>query len=63
MAYIPYADGSEGDNILRIHSLNPPTGEGHYALYKSVMRGPSDLSRLQREMIAVVVSGINGCHY
>ncbi|MCA1605632.1 MAG: carboxymuconolactone decarboxylase family protein [Acidobacteria bacterium] len=27
------------------------------------MRGPSGLSRVQREMIAVVVSAANHCHY
>ena len=63
MAFIPYAEGSEGDNILRIHSLNPKSGEAHATLYRTVMHGPSDLTRLQREMIGVVVSGINGCHY
>jgi alkylhydroperoxidase family enzyme len=32
-------------------------------LYVTVMRGESDLSRAQREMIAVVVSTANQCHY
>ena len=63
MAFIRYADGSEGDNILRIHSLNPPSGDAHEHLYRTVMHGEGALSRLQREMIGVVVSGINGCHY
>jgi len=27
------------------------------------MYGPSDLSRAEREMIAVVVSPVNACHY
>ncbi len=51
------------DNILRIHGLNPPSLEGHARLYETVMRGRSELSRAQREMIAVVVSSINKCHY
>lgn len=51
------------DNILKVHSLNPPSLEGHVALYKSVMYGRSPLSRAQREMIAVVVSKTNGCRY
>ncbi len=63
MAFIAYAEGSEGDNILRIHSLNPPSGDAQEHLYRTVMHGVSGLSRLQREMIAIVVSGINGCHY
>lgn len=63
MAFIRYDEGSEGDNILRIHSLNPKTGDAHAHVYRAVMHEASDLSRLQREMIGVVVSGINGCHY
>jgi alkylhydroperoxidase family enzyme len=33
------------------------------AFYESVMHAPGDLSRIRREMIAVVVSGLNRCHY
>ena len=51
------------DNILKIHSLNVRSLETHYQFYKTLMRGRSDLSRAQREMIAVVVSAINRCHY
>jgi alkylhydroperoxidase family enzyme len=51
------------DNILRIHGLNPPSLEHHVALYRHAMFGPSPLSRAQREMIAVVVSAANSCHY
>ncbi len=51
------------DNILKIHSLNPPSLEHHYRLYAHLMRGRSRLSRAEREMIAVVVSRANDCHY
>ena len=51
------------DNILKIHSLNVPSLEAHYQLYVTLMRGRSDLSRVQREMIAVVASAANRCHY
>jgi alkylhydroperoxidase family enzyme len=51
------------DYILKIHSLNPRSLQLHYDYYKWVMAGPSGLSRAQREMIAVVVSATNGCHY
>ena len=51
------------DNILKIHSLNPRSLLGHFELYKTLMRGRSPLSRIQREMIAVVVSAANRCHY
>lgn len=51
------------DNILRIHGPNPKSMEAHYQLYETLMRGRSDLTHTQREMIAVVVSAINQCHY
>ncbi|MCI0520849.1 MAG: carboxymuconolactone decarboxylase family protein [Chloroflexi bacterium] len=51
------------DHILSIHSLNPPSLQTHYQFYKTLMRGRSDLSRIQREMIAVVVSALNRCKY
>jgi alkylhydroperoxidase family enzyme len=51
------------DNILRIHSINTSTLKGHYELYSSAMKGSKDLSRKCREMIAVVVSTVNQCHY
>lgn len=51
------------DNILKIHSLNPASLKAHFELYRVVMRGRSPLSRAQREMIAVVVSAANRCHY
>ena len=51
------------DNILKIHSLNPDSLQTHFELYKVVMRGSRDLSKIRREMIAVVVSTINHCYY
>lgn len=51
------------DNILRIHSVNPPALLHHVRLYEHAMRGPSPLSEAQREMIAVVVSSANDCFY
>lgn len=51
------------DHILRIHSHNPKSMEGHYEYYRHIMRGPSPLSRPQREMLAVVVSAVNRCRY
>ena len=55
-------DGSV-DNILRIHGLNPRSLRDHALLYTHLMRGPSPLSRVQREMIAVTVSSLNDCFY
>ncbi|MBH31353.1 MAG: peroxidase [Candidatus Marinimicrobia bacterium] len=51
------------DNILKIHSLSPESLRGHIALYKAVMYGKSPIPRPEREMIAVVVSAVNDCHY
>lgn len=51
------------DNILKIHSLNPPSLHGHYDFYSTLMYGKSDLSRIQREMLAVVISVVNRCYY
>jgi uncharacterized peroxidase-related enzyme len=50
-------------NVLQVHSLNPPALEAHLDLYRVLMFGRSGLSHRQREMIAVVVSATNGCHY
>lgn len=51
------------DNIMKIHSLNPRSLMAHSTLYTTMMRGRSDLTKIQREMIAVVVSAENQCHY
>ena len=51
------------DNIMKIHSLNVNTLKSHYELYLSAMKGTKNLSYKQREMIAVVVSNVNQCHY
>jgi alkylhydroperoxidase family enzyme len=61
--YERYGGDGSLDNIIRIHSLNPPSMEHHVQLYAHLMRGPSPLSRAQREMIAVTVSAANDCFY
>lgn len=62
--YKKYGDPFEGvDNILKIHSLNPELLWKHYDYYKVLMTGDSGLSRMQREMIAIVVSAANDCAY
>ena len=54
---------SSVDNILKIHSLNPESLDAHVRLYKTIMYGKSPIRRVNREMIAVLVSSINQCHY
>lgn len=51
------------DNILKIHSLNPRSLDGHYEFYKILMAGSKDLPKFKREMIAVTVSVLNHCVY
>jgi alkylhydroperoxidase family enzyme len=56
------ADAGE-DHILASHSLNPRVLRAHVLLYRTIMFGPSGLSRSEREAIAVAVSAANDCHY
>ena len=51
------------DHIVWIHGLDPPSMEFHVRYYAHMMRGPSPLSRAQRESIAVAVSAANDCFY
>ena len=57
------ADWAEVDNILKIHAHHPDGLEAHFALYRAVMSGTPSLRKVDRELIAVVVSGLNDCHY
>lgn len=50
-------------NIVSIQSQLPEVMRDSMRLYQSIMYGPSPLSRAQREMIAVVTSRSNECHY
>ncbi len=51
------------DNIMRVHSLHPRGLKAHLELYDAAMRGTKTLRKVDREMIALVASGLNGCHY
>jgi len=50
-------------NITAIQSLTPETMRISMRMYSTLMYGPSELTRAQREMIAVVTSQANECHY
>jgi len=50
-------------NIVKSMSLNPRVLGASMGLYKAIMFGPSELSRSERELLAVVVSCANDCHY
>ena len=50
-------------NIVSIQSQLPEVMRDSMRLYQSIMFGPSPLTRAQREMVAVVTSSANECHY
>lgn len=50
-------------NIMKVHSLQPDAMIAHLNFYKTIMFGPSGLSRRQRELLATVVSALNECAY
>jgi alkylhydroperoxidase family enzyme len=54
---------ADRDNIIQIHGVHSRTLRQHYELYRDLMYAKGPLSRVQREMIAVVVSAANDCHY
>jgi alkylhydroperoxidase family enzyme len=49
--------------VIRLQSLHPHVLAASTDLYMAVMYAPGRLSRVQRELIATVVSRSNGCHY
>jgi len=56
-------DGNVGP-MIRAGSLNPDALEGRMKIYRALMYGRvSSLSRAEREMIAVVTSVANACHF
>lgn len=63
MSWIQFQDDPEMDHIMSIHSLHPAGLAGHLALYEAVMRGTKTLRKVDRELIALVVSSKNSCHY
>jgi len=50
-------------NIVRAMSLRPSVLKRSLELYRAIMFGPSGLTRQERELLAVVVSRANECHY
>ncbi len=50
-------------NITKLQSLRPETMNRGFALYQQIMDAPTGISRLQRVLIATVVSKVNGCYY
>ena len=50
-------------NVVSIMSINGQTMRDSMRFYGTIMFRDSPLSRSQREMIAVVTSQLNDCHY
>ena len=50
-------------NVLRSYSARPEKLRTFIKLYNELMLGDSGLDKLEREMIAVVVSSANHCYY
>jgi alkylhydroperoxidase family enzyme len=50
-------------NLVRVQSIRPDTMAIGRDLYRHLMDGPGGLTRLQRVLIATVVSKVNGCLY
>jgi len=51
------------DHIMAVHSINPRSMDAHNAVYSSAMSGTASLRKVERELIALVVSLENHCHY
>ncbi len=50
-------------HVVQIMSLNPMALDASMRFYATVMLGRSPLTRVQREMLATVVSAELDCHY
>lgn len=72
MAYIAYVPPDalapdervpDPDHIIQVHAVNPAVMRRHFDLYRALMYGPGPLSRREREVLGVRVSGLNDCPY
>ena len=50
-------------NVVKIQGVRPRVLRSGIGLYSQIMHGDSELTRAEREMVAVVVSQVNDCHY
>jgi len=50
-------------NIMGVHSMHPEAMTAHLRLYQELMFAPSELTRVERETVAVTVSRANDCFY
>ena len=50
-------------NVFKTYSLRPQRLRNFMTMYNEIMLSKSGLSKLEREMVAVVVSSANRCYY
>ncbi len=50
-------------NIIKMMSLDARSMQASMQFYVSLMKSPNALAPDKREMLATVVSGVNGCYY
>ena len=64
-AYFAKCDEKLGmvPNVLKAYAFNNEKLEAFVGFYNDLMLGASNLSKLDRELIAVAVSSINSCYY
>ena len=58
-----HASRGQISNVWRAQALDPAGLEATVALYRALMRAPEPLTEAQAQLIAVVVSAVNGCGY
>lgn len=51
------------DNIISVHSIDEGSLKAHLQLYMQAMKSTPTLPKVEREIIAVIVSRENGCQY
>jgi alkylhydroperoxidase family enzyme len=51
------------DHIIQVHAVHPAVMRQHLELYRQVMHRSGPLTRREREVMAVRVSGLNDCPY
>ncbi len=61
MAYIQIKDNLPG--IVGLLFSKPSTGKAVSSLAQAILRGPSPLTIMERELIASYVSSLNGCRF
>jgi uncharacterized peroxidase-related enzyme len=61
MPHIPLDPAEAG--IASLFAFSPATARPMSELAEVLLRGPSSLTRGERELIAAYVSSLNGCHY